>query len=64
MRASKKIDDDVVLPNCDVIVFQIYGQFGATGKPDSRRMVCNTYIFINNKTELKSLAKLPYYWFE
>ena len=27
---SKKIDDDVILANCDVIViFLIYGQFGA-----------------------------------
>ena len=35
--------------NCDVIViFQIYGQFGAIRKPDSRSIVCKTYIFINS----------------
>ena len=48
--------------NCDVIVIlPIYGQFGAIGKPDSRRMACKTYIFINSdflqklKTKLKNL---------
>ena len=35
--------------NCDVIViFPIYGQFGAIRKPDSGRIVCKTYIFINS----------------
>ena len=35
--------------NCDVIVFfPIYGEFAAIRKPDSGRMVCKTYIFINN----------------
>ena len=47
--------------NFDVIViFPVYGQFGAIQKPDSRCMVCKTYIFINSnlfklKTELKNL---------
>ena len=37
---SKKIDDDVMSENCDVIViFPIYGQFGAIRKPDSVRIV-------------------------
>ena len=46
---SKKFDDDVMLENCDVIViFPIYSQFGAIWKPDSGRIVCQTYIFINN----------------
>ena len=45
----KKIDDNLMLENCDVIViFLIYGQFGTTSKPDSRRIVCKTNIFINN----------------
>ena len=36
-------------PNCNVIViFRIYGQFGAIREPDSKRMVYNTYIFINH----------------
>ena len=35
--------------NCDVIViFQIYGQFGAIQKPDSGSIVCKTYVFINS----------------
>ena len=35
--------------NCDVIViFPIYGQFWAIQKPDSGRIVCKTYIFINS----------------
>ena len=33
---SKKIDADVMSPSCEVIViFPIYGQFGAIWKPDS-----------------------------
>ena len=47
---SKKIDDDVILENCDVIaIFAIYGQFGAIRKPDFGGIVCKTYIFINSK---------------
>ena len=35
--------------NWDVIViFPIYGQFGLIRKPDSGRIVCKTYIFINS----------------
>ena len=46
---SEKFDNDVPSENCDVIViFPIYGQFGAIRKPDSGRMVCKTYIFINS----------------
>ena len=46
---SKKFDDDVIPKNCDVIViFPIYGQFGAIWKPDSGCIVCKTYIFINS----------------
>ena len=46
---SKKDDDDVISTNWDVIiVFPIYGQFGAVRKPDSGCMVCKTYIFINS----------------
>ena len=33
---SKKFDDGVMSENCDVIViFQIFGQFGAVQRPDS-----------------------------
>ena len=46
---SKQDDDDVISTNWDVIiVFPIYGQFGAVRKPDSGCMVCKTYIFINS----------------
>ena len=46
---SKNFDDDVMLTNFDVIViFTIYGQFGAIRKPDSRCIVCKTYISINS----------------
>ena len=46
---SKNFDDDVIPKNCDVIViFPIYGQFGAIWKPDSGYIVCKTYIFINS----------------
>ena len=44
---SKKFDDDLMPAHCDVIViFPIFGQFAAIRKPDSRRIVCKTYIFI------------------
>ena len=60
---SKKIDDDFMSANCDVIViFSIYGQFGVIKKFDSESLVYKTYIFINSnlflqklKTELKNL---------
>ena len=46
---SKKIDDGVLLVGFNVIIiFLIYGQFGAIRRPDSGRMVWKTYIFINN----------------
>ena len=31
-----------------IVIFPIYGQFGATWKPDSGGAVCKTYIFINS----------------
>ena len=46
---SKKFDNDVMSINYDVIViFTVYGQFGAIWKTDSGRIVCKTYIFINS----------------
>ena len=38
---SKKIDNDVILGNYDAI----YGRFGSIRKPDSRHIVCKSYIF-------------------
>ena len=38
---SKKFDDDFMSKNCDVTaIFPIYGQFGATQKLDSGRILC------------------------
>ena len=46
---SKKFDDDIMPLNCDVIViFPIFGQFGAIRKPDCGRIVYKTYIFIKS----------------
>ena len=44
----KKFDDNVMSRNFDVIViFPIYGQFGAIRKPDSGLLACKTYVFVN-----------------
>ena len=49
-KTSKKLDDHVRLQKCSVIViFPIYDQFGDICKPNSRRIICKTYIFINSK---------------
>ena len=46
---SKKVDVDVMSENCDVIViFRIFGQFGAVRKPDSGHRVCKSYAFSNS----------------
>ena len=40
----KKFNDDIMLANYDVIViFLIYGQFGAIQKPDPGCIVCNIF---------------------
>ena len=41
-------DDDIMLANCDIVIFPIYGQFGAMRKLDSGCMVGRTYIFIKS----------------
>ena len=47
---SKIIDDHVMPKNCDVIViFRIFGQFGAVRKPHSRHRVCKSYAFSESK---------------
>ena len=46
---SKTFDNNVMSANCDVIViFPIYGQFGAIRKPHSGRIVIRTYVLINS----------------
>ena len=48
-KTPKKFDDYVLSQNCDIIViFPIYGQFGAIRKPDSGNIVCKTSIFIDS----------------
>ena len=45
----KKVDDNIMLENCDVIVFLlICRQFAAMRKPYFGRIVYKIYIFINN----------------
>ena len=55
--------------NCDMVFFQIYGQFAAIEKPDSGRMVYKTYFSLivtfhltelENRTK-KSLTQLVYF---
>ena len=42
---TKKFDDNVMSENYDfIVIFPIYGQYEAIGKPDSGRTVCKTYI--------------------
>ena len=46
---SKKVNDDIMSENCDAIaIFPIYDHFGAIWKPDSRRIVCKTYIYTSS----------------
>ena len=63
----------MMVSDCDVVViFLIYGQFGAIGLTDSECMGCKTDIFIivtfyltktENRTK-KSLIQHSYYCFE
>ena len=72
---SKKFNDNVMSANCGVIViFLIYGQFGAIRKPDSGRIVCKPFSLIATlyltKTENRSKKSLTqslnpsHYYFE
>ena len=46
---SKNFDDYIMSGNCDVIViFQIFGQFGAVRRQDSGHRVCKSYVFSNS----------------
>ena len=47
-KTSKKFDVDVMSENYDVIViFRIFGQFGAIWRPDSEHRVSKCYVFSN-----------------
>ena len=46
---SKKSDNNVMLADCvAIVIFSIYGQFGAIRKPDIGCILCKTYIFIKS----------------
>ena len=48
-KLSKKFGNDVISENYDVTaIFSFYGKFGAIRKPNFRRVVYKTYIFINS----------------
>ena len=47
--ASKKIDDDFMSENGDfIVIFFIFGQFGAVRRQDSGHRICKSYIFSNS----------------
>ena len=69
----KKLEDDAMLANCDVIViFPIYGQVGAIWKPDSDAwsvkftfsLIAIFYLTENVNSTKVSLTQLTYYCFE
>ena len=70
---SKKLGNDVMLKNCDVIViFPIYDQFGAIRKPDSGcsfvKLTFSSTVTFHitrpaNRTK-KSLTQLSHFCFE
>ena len=49
MATSKKFVDEVMADSDVIIIFPLYGQFGPIQEPDSKRIVCKTYIFINSR---------------
>ena len=59
---SKKFDGEVISTNCVVIViFPIYGQFGAIQKSDSARIACKTKKQKTENRTKKSLTQLSHY---
>ena len=72
-KTTKNFETDVMSTNCDaIVIFSIYGQFGATQKPGSGHKACKTYTFVNSnlyltKTENRSskfLTQLSHYCLE
>ena len=44
----KKFEGGVMSDYCDaIVIFPIFGQFGAIRRADSKRTVCKAYIFVN-----------------
>ena len=59
---SKKFDGEVISTNCVVIViFPIYGQFGAIQKSNSARIACKTKKQKTENRTKKSLTQLSHY---
>ena len=56
---SRKFDNEIMSQNCDfIVIFPIYGQFREIRKPDSGRVICKTYVFINsNLSHYKNLKQ-------
>ena len=53
---SKKFDDHAMSENFDVIViFPIYGQFGAIGKTDSGQINCKTADFLQKNADISKI---------
>ena len=67
---AEKVDDDVMSKNCDaIVIFPIYGQFGASREPDSGRilifsLIVNFYLTKTTNRTKKSLTQLAQYCFE
>ena len=48
-KPPKKFDDDVMSANCDIsVVFRFLADLGQIRQPDSSRIVCKPYVFINS----------------
>ena len=66
IKQRQKIDNDVISGNSVVIIiFPIYGQFGAIEKLDSGRIVCKTSLtvaFYLTKTETRTKKSLTQLW--
>ena len=67
---TEKVDDDIMSKNCDaIVIFPIYGQFGASREPDSGRilifsLIVNFYLTKNTNRTKTSLTQLAQYCFE
>ena len=67
---AEKVDDDIMSKNCDaIVIFPIYGQFGASREPDSGRilifsLIVNFYLTKTTDRTKTSLTQLAQYCFE
>ena len=67
---TEKVDDDIMSKNCDaIVIFPIYGQFGASREPDSGHilifsLIVNFYLTKTTNRTKTSLTQLAQYCFE